>query len=41
MRFVVVGFSEAVQVVVSWIVEFEGLEPSFNFALRGDFADST
>jgi len=39
--FVVVVFSESVQVVELWIVELEGLEESFDLALRGGFSNGT
>ena len=41
MRFVVVVFSELVQVVESWIVEFEGLPETFDLALRCRFSNGT
>jgi len=41
VRFVVVVFSELVQVVESWIVELEGLPEAFDLALCGGFADAS
>ena len=41
MRFVVVVFTESVQVVESWIVEHEGLEEAFDLALRCGFSNGT
>jgi len=41
VRFIVVVFSELIQVVESWIVAFEGLEESFDFALRRGFSSGT
>ena len=41
MGFVVVVFSELVQVVESWIVEFECLPEAFDLALRGGFSNGT
>ena len=39
VRFVVVVFSELVQVVEPWIVEFECLPEAFDLALRGGFSN--
>ena len=41
VRFVVVVFSELVQVVESWIVELEGLPETFYLALRCRFSNGT
>ena len=41
VRFVVVVFTESVQVVESWIVEHEGLEEAFDLALRCGFSNGT
>ena len=41
MRFVVVVFSELVQVVESWIVELESLPEAFDLALGCRFSNGT
>jgi len=41
MGFVVVVFSELVQVVELWIVELEGLEEAFDLALGCGFSNGT
>jgi len=41
MRLVVVVFPEAVRIVESGVVALEGLEESFDFALRGGFSSGT
>jgi len=39
MWLVVVVFSESINVVESWVVALEGLEESFDLALRGRFSN--
>lgn len=41
MRFVVIVFSELIDVVESGVVALEGLEEAFDLALRGGFSNGT